>query len=130
VAVVEIRVAVVEVLGGGEGAGVVARPLGPPQPDRDRQAVTPTTVRWKAMRDVGHSTLSRPAAQPLLLCRFTVGTCEDNRVAIGIAKPDLAVRRPAGLSLGRIAVRGQNDLVFKLAEPLHGGVEVIDLEPE
>ena len=52
VGVVAIRVAVVDVLGGGEGAGVVARRLDPPQPDRDKQAVTPTIVRWKVRTQV------------------------------------------------------------------------------
>lgn len=49
-AVVEVRVAVVEELGGGGEAVVVAGRLDPPQLDKDKQTVTPTIVRLRAMR--------------------------------------------------------------------------------
>jgi tRNA-Thr(GGU) m(6)t(6)A37 methyltransferase TsaA len=76
------------------------------------------------------SSRTRAVRRPALLGRFAVGARQHHGVALGIAQPHLTMRRSAGLALGRVAVRLQNDLGPELAGSRHGGVEVIDLEPQ
>jgi hypothetical protein len=60
----------------------------------------------------------------LRLPRDPGGRGEDDCVAVGIAKPELAVVRV------RIAMNVEHDGRLEAARPRHGGVEVVDLEPE
>jgi hypothetical protein len=64
------------------------------------------------------------------LARLTVGATKDDGVAVEVAKPNLAMRRPARFPLGRIAMRRQDDLRTELTHALDSRVEVVDFEPQ
>lgn len=136
--------------------GALARPGGLVSSPRAGLGIVPPSTRSSpssskpagAIRtgsSAASSTSSGPSARrraegeaPTRWCRalglgqrvLTIGTREDDGVAVAVTDPELAVRGTARFTFRRVAMHRHDDLRVQLLRANDCGIEVVDLEPE